>query len=181
MRSNNNWGQPRQTNHGLLVFAWLMCLVFVGFIAARGIAAIEFNRSCGGYLRRAADANTIELAKNNLSTAVSYLRANNLTSGYTSVLYTTPDEDIGFWFSNLESSLKELENISPEATPLEQSNVLLKLRETILHDAGESGDRVTSPDGISVYPNNALFGLWGILSFCLMIVCFGLWFKEYSY
>jgi len=179
MRSNNNWGQHRQTNHGLLVFAWLMCLVFVGFIAAKGIAAIEFNRSCGGYLRRAADANTIELARNNLNTAVSYLRANNLTSGYTSVLYTTPDEDIGFWFSNLESSLKELESISPEATPLEQSNVLLKLRETILHNT-EYGERVTAPDGISVYPNNALFGLWGILSFSLMIVCFVYYFITES-
>lgn len=58
--------------------------------------------------------------------------------------------------------------------------MLLKLRETILHDAGESGDRVTAPDGISVYPNNALFGLWGILSFSLMIVCFVYYFITES-
>ena len=39
--------------------------------------------SMTGYLKRAADANTIILANEEFSKAISYLESNNLTSGYT--------------------------------------------------------------------------------------------------
>ncbi len=34
-----------------------------------------------------------------------------MTSGYTSILWQTPDEDIGFWYTNLKASQQELQNL----------------------------------------------------------------------
>lgn len=114
---------------------------------------IDFNRKCEGHLKRAADANTVELATQEMRIAVGYIEANQLTEGYTSVLYTTPKDDVGFWYQNLKASLEELERVPEDATQLERSNVLMKLRETLLDDRNSSAT-VTVPPGISVFPHN---------------------------
>jgi len=106
-----------------------------------------------GYIKRAADANTIELANQELTRVLDYLEANDMTEGYTSVLWQTPDEDIGFWYNNLKASQKELATLNSNSA-LEKTNVLMKLRETLL-DQGER-TKVTVPSGLSVYPNNKL-------------------------
>lgn len=85
------------------------------------------------------------------------MEANSLTSGYTSILWRTPDEDIGFWYKNLKASQNELQNLKPESV-LEKTNVLMKLRETLV-DTGEKSN-VTVPKGLAVYPNNLL---WSVL------------------
>lgn len=139
------------------------CLCFIGWGAVRTIAYIQYDRNCGGHLKRAADANTVELARTELETSLKYLEANNMTSGYTSVFYTTPDEDIGFWYTNLNASLGELNAVRAEASPLERSNLLMKLRETLLDK-----DKINDPTGISIYPHNTGLALWLILAslFC---------------
>ena len=136
------------------------------FVIALGyiVNIILFEINCTDYLKRTADANTIELAVDNLKMALDYLEENNLTSGYTSVLYKTPDEDITYWYNNLKNSYIELVELDPNTTSLEKSNMLMKLRETIL-DSGEHGEYVTCPPGICRYPHN--LG-WGIL------MCFGI-------
>jgi len=118
---------------------------------------IILKQNVTGYLKRAADANTIDLANEELSKVIAYLEANNLTSGYTSILWRTPDEDIGFWYTNLKASQHELQNLQSESA-LEKTNVLIKLRETLV-DQGES-TKVTVPDGLAVFPNNKL---WAVL------------------
>ncbi|MEL6660196.1 MAG: hypothetical protein AAFY48_02670 [Bacteroidota bacterium] len=132
----------------------LISLTICGFRVAK---KIQFKQNVSGYLKRAADANTIELAEQELTKAITYLEANNLTSGYTSVLWQTPDEDIDYWYRNLKASQLELQTLESESA-LEKTNVLIKLRETLV-DVGES-TKVTVPDGLSVYPNNKL---WAIL------------------
>ena len=124
---------------------------------------IEFRQNVSGILKRAADANTIELANGELTKAINYLKANNLTKGHTSILYETPDEDIGFWYKNLKASQQELENLN-STSALERTNVLMKLRETLL-DTGKK-TKVTIPRGLAVYPNN-LF--WACLMWCAAI------------
>jgi hypothetical protein len=125
--------------------------------------AISFNKNCGGYLTRAANANTVELASKELTKAIKYLDNNELTTGYTSVIYTTPDEDIGYWYSNLEASLKELKSVNENASLLEKSNVLMKLRESLTSN-GEGGDRLIVPKGISMYPYNGIMLFFGLFS-----------------
>lgn len=122
------------------------------------VKGIEFSQDCKGYLKQAADANSVELAIECLDKAIAYTEVNNLTDGYTSVLWRTEDENIGFWYKNLKTCRKELEECK-DSSQLEQTNVLLKVRESLL-DHTADGTVVTLPKGISRYPNNAL---WGIL------------------
>lgn len=147
------------------IFATVMTLLFVMCVGLRIYNGIQFDRQCGGHLKRAADANTVELARQELQFSLAYLEREQMTSGYTSLIYQTPDEDIGFWYGNLKASLNELNEIKPESSLLEKSNVLLKLRETLL-DGGQKGEALTAPEGISIYPYN-----W---AFCLGLTISGL-------
>lgn len=151
------------------MIGFMLCLPFVGWMTTRIVMDIVFDRNVEGHLKRAADANTIELAEKELSGVVSHLQQNNMTSGYTSVFWRTPDEDVGFWYTNLTASLGELRNVSKEATQLEKSNILIKLRETLV-DHGQNSVKVTVPPGMSIFPYNGVYTLWGILGFILTTV-----------
>lgn len=127
---------------------------------------IQFKQNVSGYLKRAADASTIEIANEELTKVITYLEANNLTSGSTSMIWETPNEDIGFWYKNLKASQNELQNLKSESA-LERTNVLIKLRETLV-DTGKS-TKITVPKGLSVYPNNKL---WGFLTITALLSLF---------
>jgi hypothetical protein len=154
-----------------IVVLSILAIVFCGWMTTRVVKGVIFDRECEGHLKRASDANTISLAAKELTTAVDYLNARGFTEGYTSVFYRTPDEDIGFWYNNLSQSLTELKECPDDATQLEKSNLLMKLRETLLDD-GQSGVRVTVPMGMSIYPYNFLYFLWSLsgLLLCLALV-----------
>jgi hypothetical protein len=138
------------------------------WIGIRTYSSIQFDRNCEGYIKRAADANTVELATSNLAIAVQYLEQKNMTSGYTSILCNTPDADVGFWYNNLKTSLEELKDVQPEVSRLERTNILMKLRETLL-DGGENGVSVTTPEGISVFPYNI-----GLFFLCIIGIISGI-------
>ena len=129
---------------------------------------IQFTQQCEGYLKQAADANTVELASDRLDKAIKYAEDNGLTTGYTSVVYKTEDENIGFWYDNLKACQKELKS-AINASQLEKSNVLMKVRES-LTDEGEKGTDLTIPDGLYKYPNNAA---WAIVEFISLFVFLG--------
>lgn len=154
----------------------IACISLILWAGARIYNGITFDQNCEGHLKLAADANTVELAQQQLSIAVKYCEDNGLTKGYTSIFYRTPDEDIEFWYNNLKSSLNELNAVSADATQLEKSNILMKLRETLLDDNGETS--VTSPDGISIYPNNTAYMIWAIVSLIIAIISGIMWFRD---
>lgn len=166
-----------------VVFAlafFFSALVFSGWLVTRIVYSIRFDRDITGYLERAAIANTVETAERELGTAVKAIEARGLTKGYTSVIYQTPDEDIGFWYSNLKAAHDELKSISPEAQPLERSNVLMKLRETISRD-GSEGTYVILPSGISIFPSNTLAAVigWGsILGGIFSLICLAVLHRD---
>lgn len=135
----------------------------------RVVAGIHFKIDCGGHLKRAADANTIELAQTELSTALEYLEDNDMTKGGTGVLWNDPSTDVGFWYENLKASQDELQSIDEKATPLERTNVLMKLRETLL-DSTQSGTEVTTPGGISIFPHNKLVAFLFFIAGCLIVI-----------
>ncbi len=155
----------------MAIIAALSLLVLGGL---RGCAYIQFNRNCEGHLKRAGDANTVELALQEMKIAVKYLEDNEMTEGFTSIIYTTPDEDMGFFYQNLKASVEELQKVTPETPQLERSNVLMKLRETLL-----DGDEVTIPEGASVFPYNKSFAVWGLLSVLFLVIFGGLAILEY--
>lgn len=140
---------------------------FVGAITKQ----VNFTQECGGYLKRATNANTVELAVYNLEKAILYLENNGITTGYTSVLWKTPDEDIEYWYKNLKSAYNELKSL-PTDNKLLCDNALMKLKETLI-DNTKNGDRLVVPNGISRYPNNKSWALIIILAsfalFCAVI------------
>ena len=136
---------------------------------------IQFDANCGDYLRLAADANDIDTAEKRISTAIEYLEENDLTSGYTKVFVYYPQNDIGMWYENLKTAQTQLQEMQAgEYTELEQSNMLMKLRETILDDDGS----LTHPMGISFADNFTLVFwlnmlLWIPCAFAgIMLICF---------
>jgi hypothetical protein len=152
-------------------------MLLSAYIIIATILAIQFDRNCGGYIKRAADSNTIEMAIAELSVAVKYMEDKDLTKGYTSVLYTTPDEDVGFWYKNVNTTLAELKQLQADElsgkcilSPVDKSNQLIKVRETLL-DNGENGVGITCPTGISRFPFN--MALAALLTFSLIICLIG--------
>lgn len=138
---------------------------------------IQFNQNCGGYLKQAADANTVEIAHDRICKALDYIEKNNLTSGYTSILWKTEDENVGFWYENIKACKNELE-LCKDASQLEKTNVLMKVRETLTDDGGQDGTILTVPDGISRYPYNTRCCFLMLLS---LVFCFGGAFLIYLY
>lgn len=117
------------------------------------VKGIQFTANCGDYLKLAADANSIDMAERHLSTAITYLEDNNLTSGYTKIFVYYPKNDLGLWYENLKTAQTQLQEMqATDYTELDQSNMLMKLRETILDEDGT----LTHPIGISLIPNYAL-------------------------
>lgn len=153
---------------GLL--SWCLCVIpFISWVVADGVAEIRFDIAVEGYLKRAADSNTIEIAEKELDKAINNIESKGWTRGSTHVLWATPATDVQFWYNNLKTSNEELKQLSPEATSLEKSNMLIKLRETLL-DHGEKGDLVTLPVGISLHPNNTMYFMWFIGSIFIITV-----------
>ena len=147
-------------------------IVIVGFITpiTTVVRNIQFDQKCGGFLKQAADANTVELAIDRLNKAIDFIESNNLTSGYTSVLWRTEDENIEYWYQNIKACRDELKE-ALESSALEKSNLLMKVRESLTDD-NENGTMLTIPMGISRYPHNLLFGILNTLS--AFIILFGI-------
>ena len=111
------------------------------------VKSVQFDARCGDYLKLSADANSIELAEKHLTTAIDYLEKNDSTSGYTKFIVYKPKNDIGLWYENLKAAQTQLQELQAKesVTELEESNMLMKLRETLLDEEGG----LTLPLGIS--------------------------------
>lgn len=147
---------------GKLVLSILLMLASLITPTACTIKNIQFDQDCAGYLKQAADANTAEIALERINLAIEYADRNNLNHGYTSVLWRTEDENIGFWYKNLTACKSELE-MCMNGSQLEKSNVLMKVRES-LTDNGKNGTSLTIPKGLSRYPDNAVYLIFTWLS-----------------
>lgn len=154
MRNNN-------LSIGLIVCAFIVPIICL-------VRGVVFNQNCGGYLEQAANANSVELALERLNVAIEYVEEHNMTDGYTSVLWKTEGDNIGYWYRNIKACQEELE-ACVNSSQLEKTNVLLKVRES-LTDEGKDGTELIRPNGISRYPNNALFGILNWVSFLMFIV-----------
>lgn len=154
----------------LLIFlTTVSSIIFIAWIVVRIVAAYQFNVGIDGHLKRASNANTIELAQVEIETSLKAIEKKELTSGNTGIIFKTPSNDVDFWYKNIKASYEELKSVEKSATQLEKTNLLMKLRESLTNEDG-----VISPVGISIYPNNLLFALWGWLSF-IALAFSGIW------
>lgn len=153
---------------------WICILTFIPTICLTFFFWRSYTiwRDCTGHLKRAADANTIPIAEKELDITVKFLEKHHITEGSTSILLETPENDIGFWYQNLKASLNELNELPENASPFEKTNVLMKLRETLLDH-----DSVTCPTEIQYYNNyplnRSLFivcGISGVVFLCCLVI-----------
>ena len=132
---------------------------------------VDYLQNCEGYLKQAADANSVELASQRLDKAIEYVEARGWTKGYTSVCVQTEDDNIGYWYQNLKSCQKELRECANK-TQLEKSNVLMKVRES-LTDNGSDGTKLTVPEGLYKYPNVVWYSILNAIA-VILFLCGGL-------
>lgn len=152
----------------------LLCFIIPIFLYGTAIIkTITMKAECIGYLAMAADANSVELAEKHLSKGIEYLEENNLKHGSTGIIFHTPGNNIEFWYENLKSAQIQLQEFKGESE-LEESNILMKLRETLL---GETGD-VTHPNMISFYPNHAFWFWFLALGWLLFVISIGGFLSE---
>ena len=143
------------------------------------VKVVQMDANCISYFEMAADANSVELAEKHLSSGIKYLEENNLTEGNTKILIYKPTTDLGLWYENLKSAQSQLQelNSKEELTELEESNALMKLRETLLNSDG----LVTHPPMIAFYPNHIgwFWTMWFIWLLWIGAFIFG--FNAYDY
>lgn len=147
----------------LLGVAGLLWIAFFGVLVA---PMYETKQGCTGYLRRAANASSVESAAESLDTAIAYLQREGKTNGWSYLFFRTPDCDVGYWYRNLVSARDELRNIPATASQLEKSNQLMKLREVLMED-GKSGAVVTAPPYLYWFPYEV--GMWGLAAGILIL------------
>ncbi len=144
----------------------LLVIVSLFLLAPMLYQDIEFGINCESYLKSASDDPSIELAKIDLDIALKYLEDNDLTNGYSYYFIRDRQSDVGFWYTRLKTARAELDEIAVDASGLETSNILMKLRETLL-----DGEGIVAPPGISRYPYQRWLAFSGILGFIGLIFC----------
>lgn len=149
-----------------LVASTVTTLILAIITTVMLVKSISFDINCKMHLKRAADANSIELAQKELETVIDYIEKNNLMEGYTGILLKTPKGDLSFWYNNLKSALQNLNKVTPATSELEKTNILMKLRESIL-DQGKKGMEITVPPNVAFYPNQRLY----IVQVFILAVC----------
>ena len=161
-----------KTSKCFLVLAIICTMIFGAWATVRIVKAVSFNINCHAYIHRAAGATDIKTAKVELAKAIEYIEENNLTEGTVSIFLKNPRNDVGFWYGTLKSAYKELDTFSEDATQLEKTNYLMRMRESFLE--------VRLPDGISIYPNNVLYFWWSMFSLSGAIVFYLLSYIAYG-
>ena len=144
--------------------AWLSVVVppvlLALFMLAIPYKEYAARRDVLDFLKLAADAPTLQLAERYLSTAVRNMEARGWTTGSTALIFKTPRRDIGFWYQNTSGALGDVQAllaVEATLTPVDRSNALVKLRETLM-----DGPALTFPEWVELAPHNALF-FWTIL------------------
>lgn len=155
----------------LIILSIILWLAPVTTWAYTIVAGMQFSANCGDYLKLSADASSIDIAEKHLSTAITYLEDNELTSGQTKVFVRYPKNDIGLWYGNLKDMQTQLRDMQTDGyTELEQSNMLMKLREVVLDGDG----CLTLPFCISIVHTNYALIFW--LNCLLWLPCWILGF-----
>ena len=165
----------------LLILTIICCaLPFPSWIYSI-VKSVQFSANCADYLELSAEANSIVLAERHLTTAIDYLEKNEITSGQARFIVKYPKNDIGLWYENLKTAQSQLQQMifDGDYNELEQSNMLMKLRETLL-----DGEYVVLPLCVSLFPNGTLL-LWLNTTLCVVWILGGFmcyWtYEEFDY
>lgn len=150
-------------------FGVLLIIPLLAMITLRIYCRVMFDIECGDHMKLAAGTGSVELAKAEMAKVVQYLEGHGMTTGFTSIYYEGPEDDIGFFYKNVKSLLAEIEAVSDGATALEKSNMLMKAKEMLTHNK-DGTIAITVPEGISIFPYNSRFIQLATLCFIIAMV-----------
>ncbi len=151
-----------------LIFAIILTIVFFVTLTLEIVRRYRFKIGCEDWLKLAGEAMDVYQARGFLAKGIEYLERKNLTVGSSAYFLKTPSADLGLWYQRLKSGEEILEEViarkeKGEATPLEISNTLMKLRE-LLVDITEKKTEVTLPTKIWLFPKQITFLIWYLIS-----------------
>lgn len=154
----------------LSVILWIMCVLMIATVIVPPVVRqIDRRVTCTGYLDRAANANTAKLACEQLDRAIVEIEHRGWTNGSTRVFFNYPQCDLGYWYQNLVAARAELRALPEMVSALEQSNLLMKLRET-LTEQGEHGSKLIVPPMLNFYPSQMFWFLWWFIGSALAVL-----------
>lgn len=153
-----------------LALAIIFSASLLTWATVRIVKAVKLQHNCAAYASRAIGAANIETAKTELSRVIDYAERENLTEGVVSVFFRNPKNDIGYWYGTLKATYQALEDFPVDAGQLAETNFLMRMHESL--------EEVGIPDGISIYPNNAFYFWWSIVSLAGTIVFWKLFIEE---
>ena len=138
---------------------------FVAFViwgATRLYVSNVFDEECAEYIGAAVTSTNIDSSISDLESAISFAEENELTEGYTSIFGSPPGEDVSRWYDSMVDVRDKLEELRRNDFPTVDLVAVDLLKErsfalTKLHLSAY-------PKGISVFPHNTLFLLWGVIS-----------------
>ena len=140
----------------IVSLAVIFTLSSITWLGVRIYKDYRFSVDCKAYIKRAAVASDIDVAKEELGKAIDYIEKNNLTEGIVSIFLKNPKNDIGYWYNTLNNTYKQLMEFPRDATQLEKSNFMMRVNESI--------GGLSTPEGIEIYPHNVLYLWWSIIS-----------------
>lgn len=147
--------------------AFLGAVSLVAFLAWCGVRiamGISFDIDLENYVSQAASSPSPQIASQKLGMAIDAAQRRGLTQGNTGIFFTYPTNDVGFWYQRLVDSRAILSHLAPNDTPLEVSNTMMRVHESLTASGSKGAQETVSPDGISIYPHNVPFFWWGLLS-----------------
>lgn len=149
----------------LFAISVLLAMPFFGWAITRIVKNQEFDNNATYYIDGASKAKDIKSACEQINIANDYLVNNGLTSGYTSIISRTPDEDLFVFYQDIDKKMKYF-CLTKDYT--DESYIILyqkyvDMREMKPHD-------ISVPPGISIYPYNLLYLIWMFVSIVMAII-----------
>jgi len=150
----------------------------------RLVAKFQAQSAYLGYLKNASQTDSIPLIKIELKKAMVEIERRGLTSGYTSIIWTTPNDNIGLWYKNLMLLLNQLYYFPDNSSAKEKSKMLMKIKEILIDESKDEKDNLYFPEKVYLFPHNKIVALWGAVSIMMTIIFFFLsakkfcWYKE---
>ena len=168
-----------------ILFVTLASLFFIGHLALEINLAVKlnaFSRGTTAHLEMAARASSIENAKRESQTALTYLENESFLKEAIMVQESpnsNSERNARFWFSNLTVLLKKLETLkSQKITPLQETEVLSRVKSTIMRQKEWGAEEVILPDnyisleGQTVRSMSPIFLITSIFFFVLCYASF---------
>lgn len=97
----------------LIITIIIACITIpIGFYTYMIVTSIKFDKNCANYLKMSANAISVEIAEERLTTALAYLETHDMTSGDCKFwISNMPENNIGLWYGNLKEVQNQLRTI----------------------------------------------------------------------